>query len=122
MANARAKRKPADAPALDSTLGDELERTPAPAEELPPALEPTLEHRGEGVLEPFGAGVSTVSLDQRRYGMTGSAFVSMAAARAQDARGGQEGDLVILAVAPGRGLELVELLESMGATRATHPQ
>lgn len=64
------------------------------------------------------AGVASIDLERRRYGMQGAAFVTNAAAAAEEARGAGPSDLVVLAVEPGRLAEVTELLTGLGAHRA----
>lgn len=98
---------------LDRTLGDdELGPDPEAAANAGTATSSS-DGNAREVLE--GYGMAGIDYTRRRYGMAGAGFVSTAAGKAEDARGGDAGDLIVLSVPAGELGRVMSLLEALGA-------
>lgn len=102
----------------DRTLDDDVE----PVDELgpnPEAPAPAVTEAELAVDDRLlaGAGMAGIDYTRRRFGMAGAGFVSTAAGVAEDARGGEPGDLLILSVPAGELGRAMELLEELGVRR-----
>lgn len=64
-----------------------------------------------------GAGMAGIDYERRRYGMAGAGFVATAAAKAEEARGNEPGDLIVLSIPPGGLAAAMAFLEELGVRR-----
>lgn len=65
-----------------------------------------------------GAGMAGIGYELRRYGMAGAAYVSSAAVAAEEARGNEPGDLIIVSIPAGELADAMEALAELGVRRA----
>lgn len=98
----------------DDELGPDPEEHPGDAElNAGDTAASSSDGNAREVLE--GYGMAGIDYTRRRYGMAGAGFVSTAAGKAEDARGGEAGDLIVLSVPAGELGRVMSLLEALGA-------